>query len=106
MIWLAELSVSGSGNPLAEYGTPVGMALLLAVLWEKDRKSRIKAQEDSDARYGKLTEKLIDVVEANTKSSTKLDDSLRGVVVDCPLLYDDSDTHRKLVEFIKSGALK
>ena len=50
------------------------MVVLIVWLWDRDRKGRIKAQEQSDERYEQIVKRLQAIIEGNTTA----DDDARG----------------------------
>ena len=83
----AVLALLQAGNPqltVAEYGVLGAMLAFVCVMWERDTRSRQKAQADSDARYSALvtqfTSQLMEVLKANTKANTRLFDTQKRLI--------------------------
>lgn len=76
------------GVNLFEYGIGIGMALLIAALWQQDRKSRVAQQKAADARYGAVVEQIKSMVQENTAAMTKLSEGLAGKISNCPISAD------------------
>ena len=64
------------------------MVVLIVWLWDRDRKGRIKAQEQSDERYEQIVKRLQAIIEGNTTAMITLADKLSGKISNCPMASD------------------